>query len=353
MESSKEIQIGGIVSFFREHPVLIVSLSILLCSCVGYWSEYRLMQSFGINIVVFAEADDFLLAAFKNPSIFAFSFPVFAMGIMIVWYQLRKLSIINTRLRYEELDIRKEFEGRISASELEQRVVSGKASFLARHHYNRGLIGAALAAVIVSGILAMFLLVHIETDKQLERIRSNPSHYSVLELRTNRVLLPEESENLVLITATEKYVFFYLKTENQQGETVVVPTASIASMFQIPTGVGNKRAIYREVINSGTEKFENPNLDSVLRAIENLIGSKVNLPAEEITILTAANLNLRSGPSRDHQIIYVLKEQTEIEVLNVDNIWFFVKDLKTGDKGWVHSRYVKSIVKDRLTSGSR
>jgi hypothetical protein len=63
MMSQESNNSTGLIDFFKAHPILVGSLLVVLCSGVGYWSEYKLMQNFGINIVVFAEADDFLLVS--------------------------------------------------------------------------------------------------------------------------------------------------------------------------------------------------------------------------------------------------------------------------------------------------
>ncbi len=348
MENNNEVKLGGIISFFREHPILVFSLTILLCSSVGYWSEYRLMQSFGINIVVFAEADDFLLAAFKNPRIFFFSLPTFAVGIFLVWYQARKLAIINSRLRHEELNVRKEHEGKLSPAELEQIIVSTKAGFLAKHRYNRGTTGAFLVVVLILGVAALFYLVHKETDYQLEKIRGKPSHYSVVELRTNRHLLPYENKDLVLVTATEKYVFFYLKKDLGIGETFIIPTASIASMVQIPfSEESDYRAISKNSPDQIKISLDDSNLEDIYKSITDINDKYSHLSEYRYSHFTSANLNFREGPSREHEVKYVLEEQTEIELVETHNLWSLVREKKTGTEGWVHSRYIKSLLENK------
>ena len=49
----------------KDYYVLSITLSILICSSIGYYSEYNLLSIFGLNILAFAEIDDFFLAGLK------------------------------------------------------------------------------------------------------------------------------------------------------------------------------------------------------------------------------------------------------------------------------------------------
>ena len=322
MSNNEETHLVGIIAFFKEHPVLIVSLSMILCTGVGYWSEYELMQAFGINIVAFAEADDFLLAAFKNPIIFLIIFPVFTVGIAITLFHTRNLYRINTEMQIMEVETRATFEQHsYPSSEVDRIVEDKKRKFKVEHRYNqeRFQLGFFFLMLVLALITSLFSAAHFETKSLIEKIKNKPEYYTSVELRTNRSLLPIGCKDLALITATERYVFFYHRTSNEKGETYIVPSASISSIAQIPVNQANQQAFQQckrgaKVVDTTDTTF---------------------------THSTVANLNFRDGPGREFPIQYVLNENTDIIILYSKDIWSRVVDINTQKQGWVHSRYLR------------
>ncbi len=73
--------LGGI----KEYYVIFVTLSILLCSAVGYYGEYNLLNRFDISIAIYAEIDDFFLAGLKSLKIFIQTI-IFAVILITVIY---------------------------------------------------------------------------------------------------------------------------------------------------------------------------------------------------------------------------------------------------------------------------
>jgi hypothetical protein len=60
-------------NFFREHPAIAGTLLYLQVTTVGVVYSWQLFRRFDINIFYYAEANDFLLAAFRDPVVFGMS----------------------------------------------------------------------------------------------------------------------------------------------------------------------------------------------------------------------------------------------------------------------------------------
>ena len=65
--SENGIGLSAAISFFREHPAIAGTLLYLQVNAVGVIYSWALFRNFGINVFDFAEANDFLLAAFREP----------------------------------------------------------------------------------------------------------------------------------------------------------------------------------------------------------------------------------------------------------------------------------------------
>ncbi|MCP4548615.1 MAG: hypothetical protein GY835_19335 [bacterium] len=63
---------GWVVSFLRNHPALLLTLLYLYTSLIGILYTTHLYDRFGIDIVKFADARDFFLAAFYIPKTFVY-----------------------------------------------------------------------------------------------------------------------------------------------------------------------------------------------------------------------------------------------------------------------------------------
>ncbi len=65
----------------REHPALLVSALYVFATAIGMFFSWSFMRNFGVNIFVYAEIGDFLLASFKDPIIW-----VAVIVLTISWY---------------------------------------------------------------------------------------------------------------------------------------------------------------------------------------------------------------------------------------------------------------------------
>ncbi len=77
-ERDNETMLGRLL---REHPALLVSAIYVFATAIGMFFSWSFMRSFGVNIFVYAEIGDFLLASFKDPVVWT------AVGAMsFAWY---------------------------------------------------------------------------------------------------------------------------------------------------------------------------------------------------------------------------------------------------------------------------
>ncbi len=67
--------------FLREHPAFIVSGLYVFATAIGMFFAWSYLRHFGINVFLYAEISDFLLASFKDPVIWPVVFVMTA-----AWY---------------------------------------------------------------------------------------------------------------------------------------------------------------------------------------------------------------------------------------------------------------------------
>ncbi|GAM69565.1 hypothetical protein JCM19236_5030 [Vibrio sp. JCM 19236] len=203
-----------VFSFFREHPILIITFSAFLCSAVGYWSEYSLLKEFGLNIVIFAEIDDFFLAGLKSPKIFLVALPLFIISITYISFRLNRLAQEQIYISREELKISHDIkiaktEGHQElATDLETKQKEMKEHFRHQISMERRRASLMVIPIVITGVISIFLFLQMELGGNLDRIVNHPSKKAIVSLRTGEVI-PKNSDNpLVFITATEKFMFF-------------------------------------------------------------------------------------------------------------------------------------------------
>lgn len=92
IEESSALIVKEIISFIKEYYAIYIGISILFCSAVGYLTEYRLLNRFNLNIINFAEINDFLLASLKIPEILivAIIFPAFLILLIHIYVLAHK-----------------------------------------------------------------------------------------------------------------------------------------------------------------------------------------------------------------------------------------------------------------------
>lgn len=237
-----------ILGIFKTHPILILTFTTLLCSAVGYWSEYALLREFGINVVIFANAEDFLLAGLKNPKIFIISFPLFACGIGIIMYFYSGLEQFEHSMLHYQSELLQEIQDSQSELDkegysvgkqerlkgfkgLEKNVTEQQKTLQEKTHAAKGHSVIYIIATIMVTLILIFVLLKKELNTQLEQIIRKPTVQSFVTLRNGDPLQSKiQGSPLVLITATENFVFFYQANSQGKGKTFIVPISSIMNI---------------------------------------------------------------------------------------------------------------------------
>ncbi|MDO8335034.1 MAG: hypothetical protein Q7T35_10245 [Nitrosomonas sp.] len=180
---------------YKNHYIFILSFSALVCSAIGFWSEYALLKAFDLDIVIFAEIDDFFLAGLKKPIILIAAFAGFVAGTTCILLLAKKDK--NENISDERISLR------------------------------QAIIGVGLIIIIF-----MLIISYIEIQRSVNGIvngiKENPSVMATVQLRNKFTIINQLSQPLVFITATDKFMFFYQHDTKEEISTIVVPISSIS-----------------------------------------------------------------------------------------------------------------------------
>lgn len=189
--------------FLARHPALVVTAVYAQASAMGIVQMWAVSREFGIRIMDFAGASDFLLAAFKHPSALVYSIGTAAVVLFAI--------------------------GGYTIRAQKYRVV--KPSYFSESHVTRvfflwqGLIILVLVYTVVPPFLAGFF--------HAEKITRGEGSQITVDLGTSPC--PAVSSKLegevFLIGTTEEFVFFY---ELAEKRTHVVPAANILDIYDSP-----------------------------------------------------------------------------------------------------------------------
>lgn len=189
-----------------------------------------------MNIVVFAEADDFFLAGLRNPKIFLFTFPAFAFGIAFIFIRINRLAKEQQYIYREEREIQREIEktrfdgDKERLEQLESKQKEMKQYYKERLSFQMRRASLMIFPILLLGIVSIFTALHFELKGHLNRVVNKPEMMATIKLRTGDSL-PVSNENpIVFITATEKFMFFYQHDNNNDVNTIIVPIASVADV---------------------------------------------------------------------------------------------------------------------------
>ena len=188
-------------TMLRQHPGLVISLTYLVVSLIGLLFSYSLFSEFGINVFLYAEISDFLLAALREPMTF-----VAAGAAVLTALLLNGLGSLELRwIRRHPPTTR-----------------FGKAySRLSQATYN-----SPWTQLIVF-ILYSFLFLSLYGEYRSEQIKAG--HGEVVQIYiaegtdSDGSVKPAGRSGLLLGT-TNKFIFFY---DPVTGSTDVIPNESI------------------------------------------------------------------------------------------------------------------------------
>jgi hypothetical protein len=101
-EEDKKPLIMRTYDYFLKHPAIGGSFIYIICSIVGVIYSWFLYNKFQINIFDYAETNDFLLIAFKEPFSYLLALGVFVISsilmAIIFYFFLKKLRMCILKL---------------------------------------------------------------------------------------------------------------------------------------------------------------------------------------------------------------------------------------------------------------
>lgn len=279
----------------KDYYVLSITLSILICSSIGYYSEYNLLSIFGLNILAFAEIDDFFLAGLKYPKIFIYTI-IFVIVVLVGLYQT--VEIINHIIRLRKLDnVAPDILSKTKQiEELEDKIIEGiknEKTYITTIEnlkwYKKFIIKLYLIIadnkhekilnqlytnlekvndlktdykyvkkiknlkIKLTFLLFAYLIIipyyvvmikntlNNNLAAQMYKIFSNPKLMATVQL-SNKTLLAESlnlNQPLIFITATNKFMFFYQYGTKEKTSAIAIPISSILNVhysdFKIET----------------------------------------------------------------------------------------------------------------------
>jgi len=198
-----------IVSFFRENPAIAGSLLYIQATSIGIVYSYVLYNAFNINIFDYAEVGDFLLAAFKDPS-------VFTMAISGVLYTALLTVIVVAREK-------KRFQ-RAERSDPENVPEDLRASAnLLRIERSMGIAMVLTILLFSLGPAIFFAAIRADVLKSSQAPIVSATYSSSESESARQTTVP----NLELIGTTETYTLFYDTTSRR---VLVIPHAKVVSI---------------------------------------------------------------------------------------------------------------------------
>ena len=81
-DQDKQAKAKWIRQFFLEHPALFISGLYLFASLIGLFYEWNFLRLFGINVFLYSETSDFLLASLKEP--FTWGLTILAVFLVMI-----------------------------------------------------------------------------------------------------------------------------------------------------------------------------------------------------------------------------------------------------------------------------
>jgi hypothetical protein len=210
-------QLRPIVSFFRKHPAIVGTLLYLQVTTVGVVYSWQLFRRFDINVFYYAETNDFLLAAFRDPIVFGMS--VFTIIIVLpIVVATRRLYLRAVAaswrlvLRWERL----------------RRAMTAHGPPLDPVSFARVFTFWFTPIIIV---LYSFLPPYFFATLAADSLQS--SSYEPLTSVQYRATSGSDKQTtekgLRVIGTTQSFVFFY---ERDESRTLIIPNAQIVEMKQ-------------------------------------------------------------------------------------------------------------------------
>ena len=211
-----------LVRLLKKHWAWAAPLAYIYVTVVGMVQSGIYFRVFGINVFEFAEINDFLLAAFRQPTSFLFVFIVmiYSWGARAMFEDLAKLSVAGAE--------------RIAARF--QRFKNPLPLLATLREFARNLLDAFILVLVlvVAPFQTPFLLNDGYGPAWRDKFMGDPERTFAVQL-TNRAGAPSDERwlaDLVLVGTTQSFVFF-AKSLQQDGEDYEIHIFPVASLVQM------------------------------------------------------------------------------------------------------------------------
>lgn len=126
---------------------------------------------------------------------------------------------------------------------------------------------------------------------------------------------------------------------------LLIAVIMIATTIVVNMAVTGADIEENDLETSENSKKDEDNSKSNEAAVENTEQEEFTIPVFESVdfnhgTVTASYLNMRLGPSTQHQVARILTEGRELSIIGKMGEWYAAIDLKTGNMGCVHSTYI-------------
>jgi hypothetical protein len=203
-EAGQETVLGQAARSLRKHPAIAVTLAYLYVSTIGVVYLWGLFTAFGLNVMDFAETNDFLLAAFKEPRVFAYAVGItlFSLSSLAWWVRSRRLWAERRKA---------------PVPDIERGVYAAVVGYC--------IVGTFVAPVVFSWFIS-------------RGIKAGDADKVVVELRSGagQAIASCLDGDLFLLGTTEKFAFFYDRNDQNQPRNHVIPISNIVQIHHLPKG---------------------------------------------------------------------------------------------------------------------
>lgn len=201
---------------FRANPALLFSMLYFYVTGFGILSSSVFYREFGVNIFDYAEIGDFLLAAFRNPSVL---YGLFTTLVTFMVMLMVMLMVMPLFVMVMPLMMRLTFRGGQQNGGL-------RTSFRERYAF----WGTSLFPILTIAALIVLSVTTVSNNvrEQAQDIKHGEAPMVEVQHRSFKGSAGQvRKPGLVLLGATQQAVFFY-DVNNEQ--TLVIPQAQIVSI---------------------------------------------------------------------------------------------------------------------------
>ena len=193
----------SILVFVRDHWALVASVGYLYLSVIGMSQAYFFFHAFGINVFEFSELNDFALAAFKEPK--------------TLLYGLGMVAYVSFASLMAQVFIKRREKRKGGSSNLNSNILTMQMRVMSL---------MVIPALLFVPIFLPNLLNNSYNDEWKSDYISDAKNHVEIKLRVSSIHnLPNgEIKNLSMLGTTDKFTFFYSKSEKK---VIIVPITNV------------------------------------------------------------------------------------------------------------------------------